>query len=256
MFQSDRETATNPTPPNAERPDTEIFVMNKDGSHLKQLTFNAFDDEVPAWSPDGRTIAFERDFDPIFGQADYDIFTMRADGTRQRNLTNSPGIQDYDPDWSPDGGRLAIVSERDGDAEIYTMKPDGSRVRQLTDNATPFAFDGDPNWSPDGRKIAFTSERDATADTEYQVEVYTMRADGGNQKRLTYDVLSDFLPTWSPDGRQIAFTSFRESSAVNPNNAEIYTMRADGSRVTNVTRTATGISIGPDWQPVHGHHGQ
>ena len=56
-----------------------------------------------------------------------------------------------------------------------------------------------------------------------------MRADGGDQTRLTFDDLSDFLPAWSPDGREIAFTSFRDVTPEAEDNAEIYTMRADGS---------------------------
>jgi TolB protein len=250
VFMSDRETPRNPKPPNAERPDLEIFVMNADGSHPRQITENTFDDEAPAWSPDGKEIVFQRDFDAVLGQVDYDVFTMRADGTRERNLTNSPGVLDYDPDWSPDGSRIAIVSERDGDAEIYTMKADGSRVRQLTSNDAPFAFDGDPNWSPDGRRIAFTSERDAVEETPFQVEIYTMRADGGDQTRLTFHDLSDFLPAWSPDGRRIAFTSFRDAThGEDEDNAEIYMMRADGSRLANLTKNVA-FDVAPDWQPL------
>ena len=82
---------------------------------------------------------------------------MRADGRHERNLTNSPGIDEVSPDWSPDGDRLAFASDRDGDFEVYTMKPDGSRVRQLTANT---ASEDEPSWSPDGRTIAFTSDRD------------------------------------------------------------------------------------------------
>ena len=101
-FMSDRETPSNPTPPGFPGPDFEIFVMNADGSNQTQITFNEFDDEVPAWSPDGKRIVFQRDFDKVRGQADYDILTMKANGTRERNLTNSPGVQDFDPDWSPE----------------------------------------------------------------------------------------------------------------------------------------------------------
>ena len=75
---------------------------------------------------------FQRDFDPVIGQFDYDIFTMRANGAHERRLTNSPGVNDFDPEWSPDGRRIAFASNRDGDDEIYTMKPNGSGVRQLS----------------------------------------------------------------------------------------------------------------------------
>jgi Tol biopolymer transport system component len=85
VFQSDRTTAANP------EGDTEIFVMNANGSHQTQITFNALDDEFPSWSSDGR-IVFARDLDPFRGQIDEDIFTMNADGTDQRNVTNTPGV--------------------------------------------------------------------------------------------------------------------------------------------------------------------
>ena len=62
---SDRETPTNPTPPGFPGPDVEIFVMNADGSNQTQITFNEFNDEVPAWSPDGKRIVFQRDFDKV-----------------------------------------------------------------------------------------------------------------------------------------------------------------------------------------------
>ena len=126
--------------------------MNADGSHLTQLTFNGYDDDGVRLSPDGRLLLVQRDLDPVRGQSDYDLFVMRADGRHERNLTNSPGVDDMHPDWSPDGERIAFASDRDGDSEIYTMKPDGSRLRQLTANT---ATDVEPVWSPDGRKLAF-----------------------------------------------------------------------------------------------------
>jgi Tol biopolymer transport system component len=250
-FMSDRETPTNPTPPGFPGPDFEIFVMDANGSNQTQITFNSLDDEAPAWSPNGKRIVFLRDFDPVRGQADLDILTMRANGADERRLTNSPGVQDFDPDWSPDGRRIAFSSGRDGDDEIYTMKPNGSGVRQVTFNDGP--FDANPNWSPDGRKIAFASDRDAVPETPFQVEVYTMRADGRDQTRLTFDDLSDEFPAWSPDGRQIAFLSFRDVTPGTEDNAEVFTMRADGSRPVNRTNNPA-FDGAPDWQPLDNDH--
>jgi Tol biopolymer transport system component len=246
-FMSDRETPANPVPPGLAGPDFEIFVMNADGSRLTQITFNELDDENPAWSPDGKRIVFQRDLDPVRGQTDYDIFTMKADGSRQRNRTNNPALMDVDPNWSPNGRRIAFSSDRDGDGEIYTMRRNGSGVRQLTFNDGP--LDLAPNWSPDGRVIAFDSDRDLTEETPFQVEIYTMRANGDDQTRLTFDDLSDFAPAWSPDGRRIAFTSFRDVTPEAEGNAEIYTMKPDGSDLTRLTQDRAFDGF-PDWQPL------
>ena len=105
LFISDRETPGNPAPPDWEGPDSEIFVMNADGSHQRQITFNELDDEVPAWSPNGKRITFVRDYDPVRGEADSDILTMKADGSAETNLTNTPGVLDQQPTWSPKAAR-------------------------------------------------------------------------------------------------------------------------------------------------------
>ena len=141
--------------------DFEIYVMDADGSGVTQLTHNSDGDSGPAWSPDGRLIAFAcgRDGDP-------EICVMDADGSGVTQLTHNSNV-DYDPAWSPDGRRIAFTSWRDGDPEIYVMDADGSGVTQLTHNS---AKDYDPAWSPDGRRIAFTSERDG------DWEIYVMAA--------------------------------------------------------------------------------
>ena len=158
VFVSNRETPSNPTVPSLEAPDFEVFVMNADGSRQTQITFNELDDENAAWSPDGR-IVFQRDFDPVPGELDYDILTMTAEGTREVNLTNSPGVLDWQPNWSPSGRQIVFASAPDAasDNDIYKMRPDGSDRTRLTVDALDNEY---PNWSPDGTRIAFNSNRD------------------------------------------------------------------------------------------------
>jgi len=242
VFVSDRETPRNPTPPGFESPDYEVFVMNADGSRLQQITRNELDDEDPAWSPDGERIVFQRDFNPIRGEGDVDLLTMKADGRGERKLTNTRDVQEYAANWSPNGQTIAFASTRGGDSEIWTMKPNGSNQRQLTSNAG--LEDEYPNWSPDGRRLVFN--RYLGNDV---FEVYTMRADGSDQTRLTVE--TGDLPAWSPDGRQIAFVSGRT------NDAEVFTMRANGRDQVNRTNNPAH-DYSPDWQPRrrhHGHHG-
>ncbi len=115
-------------------------------------------------------------------------------------------------------GKLASVSNRDGNYEIYTMNPDGSGVSRLT-----YGGGLDPSFSPDGSRIAFTSGRDGN------YEIYTMNANGSNQTRLTNNAAEDRSAVFSPDGSKIAFMSKRDG------NYDIYIMNADGSGQTRLT---------------------
>ena len=165
----------------------EIYVMNADGSGQRRLTHSPGMDLLPTWSPDGRKIAFVSRRERCPGVADNrvayvcgnaEIYVMNADGTGQRNLTRSPAYGYYSSAaWSPDGRKMAFVSDRDGNAEIYVMNADGSAQRRLTRNP---ASDGGPVWSPDGRKMAFVRVNDLT----FGSEIYVMNADGSGQRRL------------------------------------------------------------------------
>jgi len=132
--------------------DEEIYVMNADGTDVRQLTSNADFDSAPSWSPDGTKIAFEKaaagtfvpgvPAEPGKEAEEKDIYVMRADGTHVRRLTDSPGL-DEGPVWSPDGTKIAFSSDRDGQQELYVMNADGSDPRRLTDNP---ARDESPDW--------------------------------------------------------------------------------------------------------------
>lgn len=131
-------------------------------------------------------------------------------------------------------GKIAFVSDRDGNSEIYSMDTDGGGQTRLTEDA---AEDHSPAWSPDGLRIAFVSTRDGNA------EIYVMNADGSGQTRLTDNSAGDLAPAWSRDGSQIGFVTNRDG------NDEIYLMNADGSNQTNLTNNPAddvSLSFSPD----------
>jgi Tol biopolymer transport system component len=131
-------------------------------------------------------------------------------------------------------GKIAFVSDRDGNQEIYVMNSDGTNQINLTNNS---GHDRNPSWSPDGSKIAFVSRRDGNS------EIYVMNADGTNQTRLTNDMENECEPSWSPDGSKIAFRS-------NPGgNLEIYVMNSDGTNQINLTNYIGTNYMGNDYEP-------
>jgi TolB protein len=143
----------------------------------------------PAWSPDGKRIAyvsFENKASAIFIQA-------LATGDRQK-VSEAPGINGA-PAWSPDGSRLALTLSKDGSPDIYVLDIGSRGLRRITND---ISIDTEPNWSPDGRSLVFTSDRGG------KPQLYLVPAEGGQPQRLTYEGDYNARGVFSPDGRSLA----------------------------------------------------
>jgi len=127
------------------------------------------------------------------------VFVMDADGGGVRQLTGGAGQgQNWSPGWSPEGGRMCFVSDREGRSDVFVMRSDGSGQERLT--AVPDADDEWPDWCPTGDRIAFSR-----GDQEAVEDLYVLEMGSGRERRLTSDETLDFFPSWAPDGTFIAF---------------------------------------------------
>ncbi|CAN5323419.1 hypothetical protein BH20ACT24_BH20ACT24_16080 [soil metagenome] len=218
--------------------DSEIWGLDPETREEGPITSNTQNDFDPAWSPDGRKVAFSSS-----SATDVDIHVIRSDGSGEKNLTNNPNGADRWAAWSPDGSQIAFaVQTFDGTSSIWVMDADGSNATQLTDATSANAH---PAWAPDGSKIVFDSDRDGN------LELYTMNPDGSNETRLTNTPLThEENPNWSPDSTRIAFDACKSVSFPCPGspNYEIFTMSREGTDRMKLT-TDPRIDHNPAWSP-------
>lgn len=207
---------------------------------LTNLTNSLAEDNLPAWSPDGKKITFTSNRDGTG-----DIYMMNADGSGVTRLTYT-SAKESSSVWSPDGKKIVFDSDRDGNREIYIMDSDGSNQTRLTFNPTIDA--GPISFSPDGKRIAFSRNASNEGGAVYDYDIYVMNVDGSDLRQLTTDAEFDAEPVWSTDGNRILFTSARDHTF------QIYSINPDGSGEvklsTNGSFSEGAFALTPDGKQV------
>jgi TolB protein len=219
-----------------------IYSIHPDGTHKKILT-TGYSDSAPELSRDGRQIVFLRctQLAACGDIGTVNAWTMRADGTHLRQLTNCDGTNCLgagNPTFSPDGRWIAFgLDQLDAHGVnyegIFRERTDGTQLTRVTINGSDNPPDEDPQFSPDGRYLVFDRE-----DADGAQAIVTVRVDG-SQLRVLNPSLNAFSPGWSPRGDQLTFTLVHDSAGSTV--LDIATMRPDGSHVRVLTSTVPGL---------------
>ncbi len=253
----------------------ELYVMDMDGSNLRQLTNDKALSLSSAWNYAGNMLVFTsyRARQPDLFRIDLaskrvtpvthtgnlsigakffkdgqrlivstttgnesDIVIMNLDGSIRKKLTPPNGVIDVSPSLSPDEAKVVFCSNRSGGPQIYTMNIDGSDVKRISFVSSNYCTS--PAWSPKGDRIAYVCRADAG------FNLFVSDPDGSNPMQLTsYGDNED--PDWSPDGRYLVYSSTFGKGYI----TSLAMMRYDGSSIRQLTSSRVGDSD-PAWGPV------
>lgn len=204
----------------------EIYICEFDGSNISQFTRNRAITISPAWSSDGRFIAYTS-----YIKGKPDLFIVNT-ADRSMSVVARKGMN-ITPAWVPGKFELAATLSYAGDQDIYLLSGTGKEIKRLTNE---WGSDVSPTWSPDGKKMAFVSSRSGTP------QIYVQDIDTGHAERITFNGKYNTQPSWSPKGDKIAY------SGMNGGKHNIYTIGFDGKDPVQLTTNA-GDNESPSWSP-------
>jgi Tol biopolymer transport system component len=245
--------------------------MNADGSAVRLVSTGKGRTTCGYFFPDGKHVLFssthlsgdecpprpDRSRGYVWSvSSSFQIFLATDDGRVVRPLTQGPAYN-AEATISPRGDKIVLTSSRDGDLEIYTMNLDGTGVRRLTHEP---GYDGGPFFSPDGEWIVFRAHhpdgREPLAHYREllarelvepsRMDLFVMRADGSQKRRVTRLAGASFAPAFFPDGEHIIFSSNFESPGTN--RFELYSVRRDGTSLERITYSG-GFTSFPMFSP-------
>jgi TolB protein len=229
-FTSDRDASK-------EKRSKELYIVDYDGFNPRRVTVNGSLNILPAWSPDGHSIAYVS-----YRQGSPRVYLASIfEGKSTPNVTGEKGDgQAFAPAFSPDGKRIAYASNRSGSMNIWVVNSDGGGAHRLT---TTTASDTAPCWSPTGQEIAFTSNRGGTP------QIWLMDSEGLNVRRLTTVGNYNDAAAWNPSKQfaEIAYTSRLESGGF-----DIAVVDLASRQVRQITQ-GRGSCEYPAWAP-NGRH--
>lgn len=240
----------------------QIYEMNIDGSGLRMLSTGRGRTTCAYYFPNGKRIVYSSthlanpdcppkpDYSKGYVWAlypGYDIFSAKPDGSDLKPLTDVDGY-DAEATIAPNGKKIVFTSLRAGDLEIYTMDLDGRNVRRLT---TELGYDGGPFFSYDSKWIVYRAHHPKTEKeiADYKallkenlirptrLDIWVMKADGTDKRRLTDNAAANFAPYFFPDGKRVIFSS--NMGDKRGRNFDLYTINIDGSGLERITYNET-----------------
>ncbi len=263
-----------------------IWLASLADGHARQFTSGEAQDSEPAWSPDGKRLAFTSTRHENKPQ----IFVMDVTGGEARRLTTAPDGATT-PVWSPDGTRLCYTSTPETDEQKVPQEVDWLKARGDLEKSAPRLRrqralqtrlngrgyfdhrahlyviavddpaaeahqltssdydDGQAAWSPDGALIAFAANRQEDAEHSFASDIWTVNVESGELRCLTDGTLSAMLPAWSPDGQTLAFYATLDSSKYPYHNADVWAVSHSGGDQRNLSASLDrGLSaLQPDY---------
>jgi len=168
----------------------ELQIADADGQNAQAALISKEPIISPAWSPDGRQLAY------VSFENKKPVIYVHSLATGKRTVAANFKGSNSAPAWAPDGRRLAVVLTKEGGSQIFTVNADGSGVARLTSSGS---IDTEPQFSPDGQFVYFTSDRGGSP------QIYRVPVAGGAAQRVTFEGSYNVSPRLAPDGKTMAF---------------------------------------------------